>query len=205
MNNKIKIIIVILLAIGAFIAVTTVFSNIKTKTINNLVTSDNKVASITKTELLSIKEGTTYADIFKKLGKTKDVGSGLHVAEYSINGGSVYISFVNYGDKNKLSGLELYNKIEYIEKYDIKGTVMSVTKGTDGITMLVEGVIETDTIYDKASVRVDNDVVVTKEDATENLYASFIKVGQKVGVVFTGAVAESYPVQANAKVVRILK
>jgi beta-N-acetylhexosaminidase len=86
---------------------------------------------------------------------------------------------------------------------DIRGAVTSITQGEKGITVLVEGKLEQDTSFDKASVFIDNKVPVSDKDGNK-LTPADIKQGDTVEIIFTGEVRESYPVQADAKSVKIL-
>ena len=85
---------------------------------------------------------------------------------------------------------------------DIRGTVSAITVTGDTAVMLVEGKTEDDTLYDKASVRMDEKTQVMKDGQPAGI--SDIRQGDQVEAVFEGVVAESYPVQAYAKTVRIL-
>ena len=69
--------------------------------------------------------------------------------------------------------------------------------------VLVEGQLESDTDYDKARVAIAKDTVILKTNGQE-LEPGELKEGMKVEVVFQGPVAESYPVQARAKAIRVL-
>lgn len=69
--------------------------------------------------------------------------------------------------------------------------------------VLVEGQVESDTMYDKARVGIAKDTVILKTNG-EELQPEDLKEGMKVEVVFQGAVAESYPVQVQAKAIRVL-
>lgn len=93
------------------------------------------------------------------------------------------------------------------ESPSIRGEVTSAELDADAEgdagSILVEGEIEEDTSFDKASVRITQDTQVFAEDGTLAA-AGDISVGQRVEVWFTGPVAESYPVQATASDVRIL-
>lgn len=93
------------------------------------------------------------------------------------------------------------------ESPSIRGEVTSAELDTDAEgdtgTILIEGEIEDDTVYDKASARITQDTQVFAQDGTLAA-AGDIAVGQRVEVWFTGPVAESYPVQATASDVRIL-
>lgn len=90
-------------------------------------------------------------------------------------------------------------------KVDIRGTITNITKFGDTATILVEGQIENDTSYDKASVRIDSNTLITKLALSRSVSISEIKIGDKVEVTFKGAVAESYPVQATAGSVHIIE
>ena len=72
--------------------------------------------------------------------------------------------------------------------------------------MLVEGKLEQDTSFDKASATVNMRSTVLRDNTPiTGLFAfSEIKKGDTVEVTFNGPVAESYPVQGAAATVRIL-
>jgi beta-N-acetylhexosaminidase len=106
-----------------------------------------------------------------------------------------------------LSMIAVYNNfLDRNKKFrvDIRGTVTNINKITGAATILVEGKIESDTYYDKASVRIENNTLITKLSLSRYVDMSEIKVGDKVEVTFKGAVAESYPVQATAELVHII-
>lgn len=97
--------------------------------------------------------------------------------------------------------------------YDIRGYVSSVwgisadprPGGVLG-SILVEGELEEDTRYDRASVTITDDTGIFTESGGELVRAGFgdLAAGQLVQATFTGPVAESYPVQATASEVIIL-
>ncbi|PKQ38276.1 MAG: hypothetical protein CVT59_03365 [Actinobacteria bacterium HGW-Actinobacteria-1] len=83
----------------------------------------------------------------------------------------------------------------------IRGTITSITLDASGLgTLLVEAPAGEGLAYDKASVAiVDKTQVLLKgADGWGRFSASDLKKGDTVEVWFTGAVAESYPVQATA-------
>ncbi|MGI5849179.1 MAG: DUF3221 domain-containing protein [Christensenellales bacterium] len=88
------------------------------------------------------------------------------------------------------------------EVIGIRGSVMNITSGEGAVTILVEGNVEEDTQFDKASVTVSRHTAVTKEG--DVLSYNDIRIGDVVEVIFDGPVAESYPVQGAAKSVKIL-
>jgi beta-N-acetylhexosaminidase len=95
-------------------------------------------------------------------------------------------------------------------KADVRGVVKRVTglrgKGLVG-NLLVEGAKEKDTQYDKASVTLTSETKIYRWKDGKKAEAKFgdVKEGCKVQCVFTGPVAESYPVQAKASEVIILE
>jgi len=86
----------------------------------------------------------------------------------------------------------------------IRGTISSVSEGPDGIAgILVEGPIADGTTLDKAALSItDKTRILSASD--EEVGADALGVGMRVEVWVTGPVAESYPVQADADIVRIL-
>jgi beta-N-acetylhexosaminidase len=73
-------------------------------------------------------------------------------------------------------------------------------------TVLIEGVKEKTTSFDKASVKITSKTTIEKMVGTERKPAKIedLKQGSKVEANFAGPVAESYPVQATAKEILIL-
>ena len=67
-------------------------------------------------------------------------------------------------------------------------------------TILIEGKIEKGASYDKASVTVNDDtsVFLQADGSVSRTTKETLRVGQSVQATFTGAVRESYPVQAVA-------
>jgi beta-N-acetylhexosaminidase len=86
----------------------------------------------------------------------------------------------------------------------IRGSITTKTDATDGGDvlghLLIEGEIEPDTQYDKASVRVDEDTEIYRLTGGVMEDASWDDLAQEqtVEAWFEGPVAESYPVQAYA-------
>jgi beta-N-acetylhexosaminidase len=90
----------------------------------------------------------------------------------------------------------------------IRGTIttMSDTGSHEALTVLIEGAIEDDTEYDRASVAIGpkTEVLRMAADGTvERGSSSLLAKGQQVEAWFTGPVAESYPVQAAAATIVI--
>ncbi len=97
-------------------------------------------------------------------------------------------------------------------KVDIRGNISSVQKtnpNNQGVfgTVLIEGKIEKDTGFDKASVRITKSTKLLERKDGREVAIKFedLKVGQRVEAAFDGPVAESYPVQTNAGRLVVLK
>ncbi|HHX24893.1 MAG: DUF3221 domain-containing protein [Tepidanaerobacteraceae bacterium] len=88
----------------------------------------------------------------------------------------------------------------------IRGEITKITLSEDNriTSILVEGEVESDTVYDKASVRIVEDTVIL-DNSGQDVSLQELRQGMKVEVVFQGAVAESYPVQGNAKAIRVIQ
>lgn len=73
--------------------------------------------------------------------------------------------------------------------------------------VIIEGPRREETLYDRASVIVSMaTVIIDKTGAGERIAAfGFLTAGQKVEALFTGPVAESYPVQATASLITVLE
>lgn len=93
------------------------------------------------------------------------------------------------------------------EKLGIRGEITEVTLDDNDkiIGIFVEGKVEQDTEYDKASVSVGDKTKIYKGNTKETLEMSTLKEGTKVEVIFEGPVRESYPVQADAKIITVIK
>lgn len=92
---------------------------------------------------------------------------------------------------------------------DIRGSVTTKTGGAGDTlgALLIEGDIEPDTAYDKASVRADGDTDIFRMAGGEPVEATWVDLaeGQTVEAWFEGPVAESYPVQAYAGRILLLE
>jgi len=91
---------------------------------------------------------------------------------------------------------------------DIRGEITNIHQ-KEGITVsvLVEGEIEADTGYDKASVTITDTTRIYEKVGEDYLALSRedLYLGLRVEVLFTGVVLESYPVQTEAEEIVILR
>lgn len=90
---------------------------------------------------------------------------------------------------------------------DIKGEIIEITQDqTDNTTViLVEDKIESNTPFDNANVTINKKTKIFRGNTNELLSVNDLKQGTHVEVIFTGPVAESYPVQATAKIIRVVE
>ena len=86
-------------------------------------------------------------------------------------------------------------------KVAIRGLVTEKSQEDEIGYILVEGKIEEDTEFDKASVSINTKTKIINEKSDEKLNLSDLKV--VVEVIIDGPVRESYPVQIDAKIIRI--
>lgn len=91
------------------------------------------------------------------------------------------------------------------EKIGIRGLITKVSMSDDKevSAILVEGKVESDTIYDKAMVSIDKNTKISA-DTSKKISANELKEDMKVEIIFEGPVAESYPVQGKAKSIRVI-
>lgn len=95
---------------------------------------------------------------------------------------------------------------------DIRGAITHLhsAQGESGKSLgsvLIEGVKESDTQFDKASVQVTTETKLFIKQGKERRATEFaaLKEGQKVEASFSGPVMESYPPQATAAEITILE
>ena len=89
---------------------------------------DNPVAGVRASDVESKTKGMTYRQIITRLGATRDVGSGLHVATYVVNDKeNLYFSLVDPGEVCAKTGIELLKSAQPIvdesDKIGIRGRV----------------------------------------------------------------------------------
>lgn len=92
-------------------------------------------------------------------------------------------------------------------KLGIRGEIQKISTNTSGkiTNIFVEGKIEQDTGHDKASIFITEKTKIYEADGKKKLESNSLKEGMKVEVVFEGSVRTSYPIQVDAKTIRVLK
>jgi len=89
-------------------------------------------------------------------------------------------------------------------EYGVAGTIEEITslENQEGIQIHVVGDENNGATYDNAWVTVTKDTTVFADDEKDY---EVLKTGDYVHVFFTGDVLETYPVQATAKQVNVIK
>jgi beta-N-acetylhexosaminidase len=92
-------------------------------------------------------------------------------------------------------------------KIGIRGEITKISTNPSGniTNIFVEGKIEQDTGQDKASISITEKTKIYEAEGNKKLDASSLKEGIRVEVIFEGPIRTSYPVQADAKIIRVLK
>lgn len=93
------------------------------------------------------------------------------------------------------------------ERIDIRGEITGINISNDNkiVSLMVEGELEEDTSHDKASIRIVKNTKIYMANTKNKISTNELKEGMKVEAIFEGPVAESYPVQATAKLIRIIE
>ena len=181
------------------------------------ISADNEVSNISTSKLLKIKKDMTYDEIIDKLGKTKDIGTeSIKIAHYTVdNDKDLYLTFSDINEKCLFNGEELLKTTTpIINKISIRGTISSLRINKNSATFEVKGSKDIDTEYDIAYVKANRLTKVGLGCAdnigdngclnTTLLNYYILSNGDEVEIIFD-EVLESYPVQAKAKTILILK
>jgi hypothetical protein len=151
---------------------------------------------ITSAQILAIKVGMTFDEIVKSLGPTKDVGSGLHVLQYAVDGDKIfYLSFADENDKCILSGAEYIKTLVDAKQDNEDPNTFNAT-----LTQRMENMIlvscPTFKNFDVISLTITKDTEIVFADGTK---AGIDDVKGEMTITITGEIRESYPPQGTAK------
>lgn len=152
---------------------------------------------ITSEQIKNIKSGSTYKEIIRMLGDTKDVGSGLHVLQYAVDGDKVlYLSFADENDICNQSGDDLLKTLES-KPQDNKG------KNTFNATLtqrMDNSILVSCPTYDRFDVinlSVTKDTIIEFNDGLKATIEDITGTSNLV-ITIGDNVAESYPPQGTA-------
>lgn len=164
---------------------------------NELIEFNSHVytAQISSDGVRMIKSGMSYREITEILGSTKDIGSGMYVLQYVVDGDKIlYLSFGSIDDICTMSGDELLESLvdagqDNEDLNTFNGTLMQRT----GNGILVT--CPTFRSFDMISLAINEDTVIEFSDGSR---ASAEDIRGELTITITGPIAESYPPQAVA-------
>ncbi len=150
---------------------------------------------------LSLEPGLYVLNVFTRWQEKGDVSFGFLL---SVTAERQVPEPPNSPSQTTPTGKEadIRGNITVIQKADLQ----SRERGIIG-TVLIEGVLEKDTEFDRALVTITNKTRILEQEGQVSRSKTFddLRAGQKVQALFTGTVLESYPVQATAIEIVILK
>lgn len=152
-------------------------------------------AKITSAQIKAIKAGTSFKDIIKLLGNTKDVGSGRHVLQYAVDGDKIF--YLSFGDENEIcsqSGDELLKTLVNAKQDNPDENTFNATL----IQRVDNNILVSCPTFKNFDVI---SLTITKE--TEIVFANGEKatiddIKYNLIITITGTIRESYPPQGDA-------
>lgn len=152
-------------------------------------------AHITSAQIAAIKAGTAYKDIVTALGETKDIGSGLHVLQYAVDGDKIlYLSFADENDVCAKSGTELLTELVQASQDGLPENTFRATltqRAGEGILVSCPTYKGFDTIW----LTITDDTVIQFSDGKS---ATIDDIQANLTITIGGDIAESYPPQGTA-------
>ncbi|MNI62941.1 hypothetical protein D3C73_1182800 [compost metagenome] len=101
--------------------------------------------------------------------------------------------------------VKMNNSNNINKKISIIGNITNINIVSDTYAViLVEGELKDNTLHDKASVKIDKNTKI-KDNLGNNLNVTDLKDNDVVEIMFEGPVATSYPVQAYASKILVVK
>ena len=157
-------------------------------------------AKIISAQIGAIKAGTSYKDIIKALGNTKDIGSGVHVLQYAVDGDKIfYLSFADLNDICSIPGAELLKTlVDARQDNDDENTFNATLIQRMGNNILVS--CPTFKSFDVISLTITEDTIIVFENGEK---ATIDDIIRDLTITITGQIMESYPPQGVATKITI--
>lgn len=152
-------------------------------------------AKITSDQIRAIKAGTSYRDIIASFGSTKDIGSGLHVLQYAVDGDKIlYLSFAHEDDLLPRSGEDMLADLVEAEQDNADENTFNATliQRTEN-SILVSCPTYKD--FDVISMHISDETEIVFEDGSK---ATIDDIKDDLTISFDGSIMKSYPPQAEA-------
>lgn len=152
-------------------------------------------AHITSDQIAAIRAGTAYKDIIADLGETKDIGSGLHVLQYAVDGDKIlYLSFADKDDVCAKSGTELLSELVPASQDGLpENTFRATLTQRAGNGILVS--CPTYKGFDAIWLAITNDTLIRFSDGKS---ATIDDIQANLTITIGDQIAESYPPQGTA-------
>lgn len=150
---------------------------------------------VTSDQMRAIKAGTSYKDIIAAFGSTKDVGSGLHVLQYAVDGDKIlYLSFAHEDDLSPRSGADMLNDLvatnqDNADENTFNATLIQRTENS----ILVS--CPTYKNFDVISMHISDETVIVFENGDK---ATIDDIRDELTISYDGSIMKSYPPQAAA-------
>ncbi len=91
------------------------------------------------------------------------------------------------------------------EKIGIRGDVTSIYMSSDSSSIIVDGKIEEDTIYEKVTVNITKDTIIQNKNKDKIYNITDFELGMTVEVTFDGSVTQNEKLtEGNAKVITVI-
>lgn len=132
----------------------------------------------------TIKENN---DLKKMLNK-KYIGCFLLVVFIFIIASNIIVG----NKKSNLATFDMQGEITFIQNYDINQCIF------------VENYDDSKAIYKKAYVNITDETIIQNQGSKKKLSIKDLKMGDYIKVVFEENIIQTYPVQANAKIIEIV-
>ncbi len=152
-------------------------------------------AKIISEQIKSIKAGMTYNKIIESLGPTKDIGSGLHVLVYSVDGDkALYLSYADGNDICNQSGEQLLKTLIDAKQDNTAKNTFNATlvQRTDNMILVS---CPTYDKFDIINLRITQDTVIIFKDGKR---ATIDDIKDKLTITISDVIAESYPLLGTA-------
>lgn len=152
-------------------------------------------AKISSEQIRAIKAGTSYKDIVKVLGNTKDVGSGRHVLVYAVDGDKIF--YLGFGGEDEIclqSGEELLKTLEPADQNNPNEFTFNATL-TQRMDNSILVYCPTYDKFDTISLSITEDTEIVFENGEK---ATIDDIKYNLTITISPEIRESYPPQGTA-------
>ncbi len=152
-------------------------------------------AKISSEQIRAIKAGTSYKDIIKALGNTKDVGSGRYVLVYAVDGDKIF--YLGFGGEEEIcmqSGEELLKTLEPAQQNNPDEYTFNATM-TQRMDNSILVYCPTYDKFDTINLTITGDTEIVFENGEK---ATIDDIKYNLTITIAPEIRESYPPQGTA-------